>query len=648
MVHLTAVPFSAPPRPLPQGRARPRAVRGGDGGGARPLGQILLEDGAIGADDLVRALALQAREAARLGDILLAHGMVDEAALCRALARQRGWRRIDPLAEAPDVRLIDRLGAARCLRDGVLPWRDAGGAVVVLAARPEVYDRHRDALAALFGPVVPALASEAAMAAAVHRSRGAALARAAETRVPLALSCRAPVPQAVRVRLLLAALAVLLAALLAPRAAFAMGCTLAVAATIASTVLKALAAGATIAGRGLPPPRTAARPGANVAPLPRLPMVSILVPLYRETDIAPRLVARLSRLSYPRELLDVVLLVEATDSETAVALARARLPRWMRVLEVPDGPLHTKPRALNFGLTFCRGSVIGVYDAEDAPEPDQIHRIVRAFAVAGPRVACVQGRLDYYNRRHNWMTRCFTIEYAGWFGLVLPGLARLGLPVPLGGTTLFFRRDALEELGGWDAHNVTEDADLGLRLWRAGWRTILEATVTEEEATSRPLPWIRQRSRWIKGYAATWAVHMRDPARLWRDLGPAGFVAVQALFLGSLVQAFLAPFLWSFWLVAAGLPHPLGGFVPGWVFAVLIAVFLLSEAINLTIGMVATSGRRHRGLRRWAPTLHAYYPMATLAAYKAGVELIARPFHWDKTMHGRADIADVSAASAGP
>ena len=189
-----------------------------------------------------------------------------------------------------------------------------------------------------------------------------------------------------------------------------------------------------------------------------------MVPLFAEADIAPRLIERIGRQTYPKELLDILLVVEEDDAITREALMRARLPHWMRVVPVPDGPLRTKPRALNYALNFCRGSLIGVWDAEDAPDPEQIHDIVRRFDRAAPDVACLQGVLDFYNPRHNWLTRCFTVEYAAWFRGLLPGLARLGLVVPLGGTTLFFRRAILEEIGGRDGPNNNQGADLGLRL----------------------------------------------------------------------------------------------------------------------------------------------------------------------------------------
>jgi glycosyltransferase XagB len=377
-------------------------------------------------------------------------------------------------------------------------------------------------------------------------------------------------------------------------------------------------------------------------------VVTMLVPLFREGDIAPRLVQRLCALSYPRELLDILLVVEEADLLTRRALDRATLPRWMRVITVPDGPLRTKPRALNYAMNFARGSIIGVWDAEDAPEPDQIHRVVRRFAERGPDLACVQGVLDYYNPRTNWLSRCFTIEYAAWFRIVLPGIERLGLAVPLGGTTLFFRREAIDRLGGWDAYNVTEDADLGIRLARMGYRTELLATVTQEEANCRVLPWIRQRSRWLKGYAMTWAVHMRDPIRLWRDLGAWRFLGVQVLFLGTLSQFALAPLLWSFWLFFLGFGHPLAEAMPLWAFGAMAMLFLVSEVVNLSVMFVAVSGHRHRFLRVWVPFMHAYFPLAALATYKGLWELATRPFYWDKTAHGLFDHAPRSRSGTRP
>ncbi|NJM84560.1 MAG: glycosyltransferase, partial [Tabrizicola sp.] len=417
-------------------------------------------------------------------------------------------------------------------------------------------------------------------------------------------------------------------------APMAVGLTLLAIAVVTLVLLVGLKACAGYAALGAPPPRALPTAGAI------LPTVSLFVALYRESDIAARLVGRLARLDYPPDLLDVILAVEAEDIITREALARAELPAWMRVVIVPAGQVKTKPRALNHALDYCRGAIVGVYDAEDAPEADQIRKVVTRFHNSGPDVACLQGMLDYYNPRTNWLSRCFTIEYATWFRLILPGIARLGLAVPLGGTTLFFRRSVLVELGGWDAHNVTEDADLGIRLARHGYRTDLIDTVTDEEANCRPVHWVKQRSRWIKGYMMTWAVHMREPRVLWRQLGSWRFFGFQVMFLGTIAQFLLAPLLWTFVLIGLGLGHPMQDVLDGWALIGLIGLFAASELLNLSLGILALRKTAHRLNPLWVITMKLYFPLASLAAFKALAELATKPFYWDKTSHGIFDAVE--------
>ncbi len=613
-------------RGIPVGaRPRPRFARPDE-----PLiGEALVARGALDPGDLARALALRAREDVRLGEILLAHGMVAESELYAALADRWNASLVDLAAEPPDFRLIDLIGAETCLRHRILPWRRVGGATVIVTARPEEFRARVDELPPRARPALMAIAPEADILDTIVALRSRSLVRRAETLAPEERSCRSWDGQRFQ-RYLLAVLAILAAcALAAPVATFAALTVLALAVMTANMGLR----GAATLALGRAGGDRAAPPAARPAPA-RLPVVSILVPLFHETGIADRLVQRLSRLSYPRELLDICLVTEDSDETTRVTLAATRLPRGFRVVTVPEGTLRTKPRALNYALGFCRGSIIGIYDAEDRPDPDQIHRVVARFHERGPEVACLQGILDYYNATTNWMSRCFALEYAAWFRLVLPGIERLGFVVPLGGTTLFLRRAALEAVGGWDAHNVTEDADLGIRLARHGLRTELIDTVTHEEANCRVWPWVRQRSRWIKGYAMTWAVHMRAPRLLWRELGPRRFMGVQLLFGGSLLQHFLAPVLWSYWLLLFGLPHPMEGRLSGGPVLAMSALLVLSCLTNLAVYVLATRGTPHRRLLRWAPTTDAYFVLATVAGLKALAELILKPFYWDKTAHG--------------
>ncbi len=595
----------------------------------RSLGQILQDMGVVSEDGLMRALETQSRQAGFLGDILIAQGMISEAELTAALSRQYGTSFFTTAHQPPDPALIDMLGVQRCLALNCLPWWRSGDVTVVASARPAQFEAHRAALEQIFGTVAMVLISESDLHKVILNTRRARLTLWAETCVAEAESCR--MLQSRRFgRSLSAGLGlVLICSVLVPQATLIALTVLTTACLLVISMLKLAAALAMMRK----PPQPSGDGHARLLRA-RKPVVTVMVPLYKEPEVVPRLINRLSRLTWPRELLDILLVVEEHDLATRKALAECDLPRWMRVVPVPDAPLKTKPRALNFAMLFARGAIIGVYDAEDAPEPDQIHRVVRCFQAGPPDLACVQGVLDFYNARTNWLSRCFAIEYATWFRIVLPGMQRLGLAVPLGGTTLFFRRDILEKLGGWDAHNVTEDADLGIRLARHGYYTQLLDTVTLEEANCHALPWIRQRSRWLKGYAVTWLVHMRAPRQLWQQLGRWRFFGVQVLFLGTLVQFMFAPLLWSFWLVLIGLWHPLPSVLGSVAMLGFFIVFVFSEAVTLSIGYLALRSPRHRHLRIWLPTLHGYFPLAVLAMYKALWELISAPFYWDKTAHG--------------
>ncbi|PZQ96912.1 MAG: glycosyl transferase [Cereibacter sphaeroides] len=615
-------PVPAPALPVETTPVRRKRVEGG------AFALFLLEQGAISPDGLVHMLAEQAGRPSDLGATLLAQGIASEPAFTKARAAWHGLTFVDPIIDTPDIRLIDRLGVLECLKHGLLPWRAPGGVTVVLTDRPESILRHRARIEQVFGLVTFALAPRHRIETALQGLRYSALGKAALSRTPEELSCRSLPARPGGVGVIFAAAA--MAAMVLPGGVFGLITLVALTAMLASMGMKTLALFAALR------PTSPAAPPAAIA---HLPVVSLIVALYKEADIAPRLVRRLGRIDYPRNLLEVILAVEEDDHATRRALANSGLPPWMRVIVVPHGSLKTKPRALNHALSFCRGSIVGVYDAEDAPAPGQIRDVVHRFHQRGAEVACLQGALDFYNPATNWMARCFTMEYASWFRVILPGLERLGLPIPLGGTTLFFRRKALEQLGAWDAHNVTEDADLGIRLYRQGYRTEVIETTTEEEANCRPLPWVRQRSRWIKGYMMTWRLHMRSPRQLWHDLGPRRFVAFQVLILGSVLHALTVPALISFWLLTLGLPHPLAAVLPWPLLLALVGMFLASAAINLTLGYIALKRRARPMNPLWLLTLGFYHALATLAAVKALWELVFRPFYWDKTQHGKHDPA---------
>ncbi len=598
------------------------------------------EAGAV-ETDLVRRGTLAARDAmlarqvrrhcdANMGRILVAEGLVTKGDLLNAHVRRFRSRQIDADELAALAPLAVDAAPQILLRHAVFPVIDRDGQPAIVTGDPEALAYAHAHLPADLRRARVLIARREVVQAQVADHFGGILTQAAQARVPVIESCRSWAQgHARRLTLVtLSVIALISLTLVFPRAVLAVMVGWAAVTLVVSGVFKLLAFVA----------RVSEGPVAPLVPLADdktpLPRVSVLVPLFRETEVAHALVARLTQLTYPKCLLDVVLVLEEEDAMTRTTLAQIDLPSWIRVVVVPDGQPRTKPRAMNYALDFCEGDIIGIFDAEDAPEADQITRVARHFQQAPPEVACLQGILDYYNPRQNWLARCFTIEYATWFRTILPGMARLGFAIPLGGTTLYFRRDALEALGGWDAHNVTEDADLGFRLARHGFRTEMVATVTEEEANCRPWAWVKQRSRWLKGYMTTYLVHMRRPGLLYRQLGAWKFWGFQAHFVTAVSQVLLAPVLWSLWLVFFGLPHPLESIVPYTAVTALVALFLAIEILNLSIYMSSVTAPKHRHLMVWVPTMHFYQPLGALAAYKALYELVLKPFFWDKTAHG--------------
>jgi cellulose synthase/poly-beta-1,6-N-acetylglucosamine synthase-like glycosyltransferase len=382
------------------------------------------------------------------------------------------------------------------------------------------------------------------------------------------------------------------------------------------------------------PDRRQRLPGA--LPDAALPVYSVIVPLFREAEVVPGLVEALCRLDYPSPKLDILIVTEAVDEETQAALRDQVLPPHFRVLVVPDLQPRTKPKALNYALRLARGSYVVVYDAEDEPEPDQLRRAQRMFRDGPANLMCVQGRLVMRAAQPGWMGRQFELEYAALFDGLLPALVRLGLPVPLGGTSNHFPRDALERLGGWDAWNVTEDADLGIRIARLGGEVRVLDSSTHEEPPDRLGVWIPQRTRWLKGFMQTWLVHMRDPRRLLDELGFRGFVAFNAFLGGIVLSALVHPVFVALlvWEAARGtllvVPEtPLGSFLYG------LALFNLAGGYlsGMAIAGVAAVRRRRWGLLAHLPLMPLYWLLISAAAYRAAVQLVTRPYLWEKTPH---------------
>ncbi len=369
----------------------------------------------------------------------------------------------------------------------------------------------------------------------------------------------------------------------------------------------------------------------------QLPTYSVLIPLFREASVLAGLVDAMTRLDYPPGLLEILLVIEDVDLETKAQLIQMALPGNVRIIVVPDQLPRTKPKALNYALETARGEYVVVYDAEDRPEPAQLRRAVDIFLSEPADLACVQARLNIYNAHASWISRQFTIEYSALFDAILPSLERCGWPIPLGGTSNHFPRRVLDAIGGWDPFNVTEDADLGIRLVRQGWRTRVASATTWEEAPIYARQWFHQRTRWLKGWMQTWLVHMRAPWRLMRELGIWKFIGFQVVVGGILLSALVHPAFYVI-AIAAALGHAVELPDTEWAVALQWVAWgnlAVGYVVAASVGAIAAARRRQR-LTVSIVLLPLYWLMISAAAYRALWQLWRAPHHWEKTPHGAA------------
>jgi cellulose synthase/poly-beta-1,6-N-acetylglucosamine synthase-like glycosyltransferase len=372
------------------------------------------------------------------------------------------------------------------------------------------------------------------------------------------------------------------------------------------------------------------------------PVYTILCPLYRERQVLPQFATAINRLDYPKHRLEVLLLLEEDDAETLEAARAMTLPPFFKIVIVPHSLPKTKPKACNYGLTKASGDFIVIYDAEDVPESTQLKKAVLAFEQLDPSVVCVQAKLNFYNPNQNLLTRLFTAEYSLWFDLILPGLQACNCPIPLGGTSNHFRTSVLRALGGWDAFNVTEDCDLGVRLAKRGYLTAILDSTTLEEANSSLKNWFPQRTRWIKGYVQTYFVHMREPAafgqrrwlepRLW---------AFQLVVGGKVFSMLVNPLLWAlttayFVLKAAGSDAAVSieAFFPGPVLYIGVSCLIFGNFLYTYYYMVACTKRSQDDLIKYVFVVPFYWVAMSVAAWIAVYKFVRQPHYWAKTQHG--------------
>ncbi|HEX2138060.1 MAG TPA: glycosyltransferase family 2 protein [Microvirga sp.] len=595
--------------------------------GSRPAPPLPAEIGFLASygippELLHYAAALAVITGVHADEILIRHDLLPEDAFYRALARELEV----PFERAP------RLGRSarypHSILAGLVPH--AQGDRFVAAPRGDRIARLLASRSLRGSPLV--ITTPTALAKAVFRSRGRTIADEAAYGLPerapgLSISRGACLGQLVGAASLAAPLSFLLT--LAPGTAGPLvGAALGL--LFLGMVLLRLA---TV----LCPAPVQARPAAARAPDAALPVYTVIVALHRERRVVARLIAALKALDYPAAKLDIKLVLEADDVETRLALSRLDLPAFIEVLVAPPGLPRTKPRALNVALGLARGRYTAIYDAEDVPDPGQLRLAVATFARAPPEVGCLQARLTIDNTDDSWLTRFFTIEYAALFDVTNPGLAALGAPIPLGGTSNHFRTAVLQEIGGWDAWNVTEDADIGIRLARLGYRTGDLPSTTHEEAPLRLRAWMAQRTRWMKGFMQTCITHSRAPLETWRQLGTGRFAGAVTMTFGTVASALGYPFFAALclWDLAAGpgaresLARTLWSFVS-------LTVFVLGLAAMLVPALVALRRRRLWRLVWLVPLLPLYYALVSVAAWRAVWELTRDPFRWNKTEHGSA------------
>lgn len=599
------------------------------------MAQLLSRTGLVTDAQLQRAMLEYSRTGDPLGDILVSHGAITEDVLVAALSETHQMERVSLADFAPDYEVSRRLPEPLARRLQALPVAETDDDVVLLAvARPlSVYDA--DAVERALGrPFRQLLAHRTELdqlLQRIHSNRYSDRATQFLMEHHAEQSAHVVCSPAQRAVFTMIAIALVTCAVVWP-----VGTATGLVAACSALYFVVSAYRIRLTLRALGGRLEADVSDEEVAALDErhLPTYTILVPLFREAAIVPRLVRDIDALDYPRTRLDVKLLCEEDDEETIDAVRDLALPPHFHLVVVPDSQPKTKPKACNYGLQLATGAFCVIFDAEDRPDPDQLKKALVAFAAAPDDVVCMQAKLNHYNQEQNLLTRWFAGEYSMQFELVLPAMGASESPIPLGGTSNHFKTETLRELGAWDPFNVTEDADLGIRLHREGHRTAMIDSTTLEEANSDLGNWIRQRSRWNKGHLQTWLVHMRHPYSLLRQVGFKGFVSFN-LTMGSAFVLLINPIFWALTtLYALTEWGAIEQVFPSPVFYTASLMLFVGNFAFVYLNVVGTLQRGDFGLTRTALLSPLYWGLMSIAAWKGFLQLFTNPFYWEKTEHG--------------
>ncbi len=600
--------------------------------------QMLTRSGLVTPAELQHAMLEYSRTGDPLGDILVSHGSLSEDVLVAALSEMHQLQRVGLVDFEPDYDVARRLPERTARTLQALPVAEHEGEVLVAVARPLAPEAARAVDEALGQPWRQLLANRTdldQLVQRIHSHHYADVATGLLRRTSPDLSAHVVVTPAQKAVLLAVVAAGVVCAALWPT-----GTATAVVGVGSLVYLLVSVYRVRLTLRSLGGRLETDVTDEEVAALDErhLPVYTILVPLYHEADVVPRLLRDLDALDYPRTRLDIKLLCEADDLETIDRVRALSLPPHVHLVVVPDGQPKTKPKACNYGLQLATGTYCVIYDAEDRPDPDQLKKALVAFDRATDDVVCIQSKLNYYNQDQNLLTSWFANEYSMQFELVLPAMGASGSPIPLGGSSNHFKTHVLRELGGWDPFNVTEDADLGIRLHREGYRTAMVDSTTLEEASSRVGTWVRQRSRWNKGYLQTWLVHMRHPLELLRQTGVRGFVSFNLTMATTLVLL-MNPLFWTL-TTAYVLTQwsAIDAVYPSLVFYTASLMLVVGNFVFVYLNVAGSLQRGEFGLTRAALLSPVYWALMSLAAWRGFLQLFTNPFFWEKTEHGLDEV----------
>ena len=605
------------------------------------LGEILLQEGIVDVQTLERALSIQQKSGAQIGDVLIALGKINPLQLAKALSLQFNLpyrNAVDYPANPETLKEVVLVVGEQFLRtNAILPLGRKGNALGVVTSRPNAKEPLEALAKAMNAELFLFVCSEREIQTALTNHFRDSYTEEST----MGLFFRNPEESAMETfttlqLVLLYALVTLFlfGMLFRGRETLLVLFFLINVFYVFSLGFKLLAS---ILGARTEILEQVSDEEAAALDPKTLPVYTILLPMYKEPEVVKHLIAGIMEMDYPLEKLDVKILLEEEDTVTYDAVRALRPPANFEIVRVPYSVPKTKPKACNYGLLFARGEYLTIYDAEDVPEKDQLRKVVAAFRKGPENMICVQAALNYFNSDQNLLTRMFTLEYSYWFDYMLPGIEALGMPIPLGGTSNHFRTEMLRLLGGWDPFNVTEDADLGIRASaHRMWVSTINST-TFEEANSHTGNWIRQRSRWIKGYMQTYLVHMRNPLRLFRTIGLMPFLGVQLLIGGTFMTFLINPILWLlfiFWI--AFRPLWMESVFPLWILTLSTLNLIVGNAMGIYLNMLAVFRRRLFHLTFYSLMNPFYWILHSIAAYKALWQLFTKPFFWEKTVHGLA------------